>query len=178
MSGMGTSTSFRPSSETPWALRVERTATSLMPRRVLTAIFLPARSATVLIFGSSVSNWPEPSCSSLSDARAPTETIRTGTPLLLAISRLTRLEYPNWKSPLTTAGTMAAPPCEFWVVTWRPCLAKKPFLMPSCTGAMSMMGMTPSLILTGPEPSSPLPLPLPFDPQAVTAVRARVATAA
>lgn len=40
------------------------------------------------------------------------------------------LENPNWNWPLTTPGTMAAPPCARVIDSFRPCLLKKPSFWP------------------------------------------------
>jgi hypothetical protein len=92
MVGMGTSTSSTSLRASPFFLRTDATATSLMPLRVLTATFLPLRSATLAISGSRVISCPDPSSMTSSDARAPTDTIVTGTPFSRATRRLTMLE--------------------------------------------------------------------------------------
>ena len=76
-----------------------------------------------------------------------------------AISSETVLEKPMSKSPLITAGVIAAPPAANCGSSLIFCSSKKPFLRPRKTGATSAIGIRPIFSVTG-LAASPLPPPL------------------
>ena len=110
MSGNGISVYLILETSTPFFSSVALIVTSQMLLSVLAAIVLPSRS-----FGSLMS---EPLGISTSahgllisgPPSTPWETIWTGRPLEAAISSETVFEKPKSKSPLITAGVIAAPP--------------------------------------------------------------------
>ena len=68
-----------------------------------------------------------------------------GSPRDWAISSEVTLLNPNWNWPLTTPGTIAAPPWPVSMVRSMPRLEKNPFSLPRWMGATSRIGMTPTL---------------------------------
>ena len=91
----------------------------------------------------------------------PWETICTGSPFEAAISSETVFEKPMSKSPLITAGVIAAPPAANCGSSSIPCSLKKPCLMPTKTGATSAIGISPILTFSG---CSGVPPPPPLSP--------------
>lgn len=78
--------------------------------RVLTATFLPSRSLAVFSGLFPFTTMPAKSPPSLPVEATPLATALTGTFLSAAIISEVTLEKPNWNWPLTTPGTIAAPP--------------------------------------------------------------------
>src|SRR5919205_323998 len=138
---------------------------------VLTAIFLPSRSLAVLIGPLPLtSRTPHAFFGSLAP-KSPWATILSGKPF----------ETPNWKSPLTTEGTMTAPPWANCVLTLSRCCLKKPFLIPRNRGAKSAIGITPTVTVVAfceppPPPPPEEPLPPPPQPAAASAALATSTT--
>jgi hypothetical protein len=58
------------------------------------------------------------------------DTTLSGSPRDWAISSEVTLLNPNWNCPLTTPGTIAAPPCPVSMVSSIPRLEKNPFSFP------------------------------------------------
>ncbi len=116
------------SSGSPPAVRTEaRTAVSLMFFRVLMATFLPSSS-----FADPTGLSPLTVSAAKSLPASPVEampfaTARTGTLLDWAIISEVMLEKPNSNWPLTTPGTMAAPPCALEKSSFSPRSLKNPF---------------------------------------------------
>jgi hypothetical protein len=129
MSGKASSTNLIDEGSPP-ALRTEaRMVVSPMFLRVLTATRLPARSAAVLIEASRVTTPPK-SALSLPVEATPLDTTLRGSPRDWAISSEVTLLNPNWNWPLTTPGTIAAPPWPLSRVSSMLRLVKKPFCLP------------------------------------------------
>src|SRR5215216_504145 len=168
MSGNGISVYLSLETSTPFSSSVALIVTSQMLLSVLAAIVLPSRSFGLLMsdpFGIST----------------PWETICTGSPLEAAISSETVFEKPMSKSPLMTAGVIAAPPAANCGSSLIPCSLKKPCLMPTNTGATSAIGISPILTVSGfsgvPPPPPPEPPSSPH-PVATTTAAASIASAA
>ena len=107
-----------------------RIVTSQTFLRVLTAIVLPSRSFGCLIGPSLSTSRSAHASSSVLPPSTPWLMIVTGRSFEAAISSETVFEKPIWKSPLSTAGVMAAPPsasCGSILSCWS---SKKPCLMP------------------------------------------------
>ncbi|RAJ86882.1 hypothetical protein K377_02563 [Streptomyces sp. PsTaAH-137] len=98
--------------------------------RVLTATFLPSRSFADFRALPFLTTTAPKSAPSLPVEPTPFATTLMGTPVDWAIIKLVELENPNWNWPLTTPGTMAAPPCAVVIDRVRPCFLKKPCLWP------------------------------------------------
>src|SRR5919202_773861 len=145
---------------------------------VLTAIFLPSRSLAVLIGPLPLtSRTPHAFFGSLAP-KSPWATILSGRPLESAINVETMFEKPNWKSPLTTEGTMTAPPWANCVLTLSRWSLKKPFLIPRNSGATSAIGITPTFtVVACCEPPPPPDEPPPLSPPHPAATRAAQASA-
>ena len=114
ISGKSTSESLTRPGSTPDFSSDALTTTSAMLLSVLTATVLPARSSTSRIGPSAVtisapkSSWPA------SWAEVPGAIASIGSPLEAAMSSETTFEPPTWTLPLTSAGTVAAPPWAVW----------------------------------------------------------------
>ena len=104
--------------------------TSQMFLSVLTAIVLPSRSLGSLIGPSLSTSRSAHASSSVLPPSTPWLMIVTGSSFDAAISSETVLEKPIWKSPLSTAGVIAAPPSASCGSISRFCSSKKPCLMP------------------------------------------------
>src|SRR5215211_6098061 len=181
MSGNGISVYLSLETSTPFSSSVALIVTSQMLLSVLAAIVLPSRSFGLLMSDPlGISTSAHGSLAS-GPPRTPWETICTGSPLEAAISRETVLEKPMSKSPLMTAGVIAAPPAANCGSSLIPCSLKKPCLMPTNTGATSAIGISPILTVSGfsgvPPPPPPEPPSSPH-PVATTAVAASIASAA
>src|SRR3954454_23385679 len=135
---------------------------------VLTATVLPASCLTSRIglplatMSAPKSFLPEP-CADVPGAIAS-----TGRPFDAAISSDTTFEPATWILPLTSAGTVAAPPCEVCRSILRPCLSKNPFAIPNPTNADGTPAVSCTCRVVGPElepavepPPSDEPLPPP-----------------
>src|SRR5215211_4556851 len=114
MSGNGISVYLSLETSTPFSSSVALIVTSQMLLSVLAAIVLPSRS-----FGSLMSEPLGISTSAHGLLRSgppstPWEMICTGSPFEEAISSETVFEKPMSKSPLSTAGVIAAPPAANW----------------------------------------------------------------
>ncbi len=81
---------------------------------VLTATFFPARSLGDLTGLSPLTTTPPKSAPAFPVEATPLATARTGTLRLRATISDVVLLNPNWNCPLTTPGTIAAPP---WLVS-------------------------------------------------------------
>ncbi|GAB3565546.1 hypothetical protein GCM10027445_11190 [Amycolatopsis endophytica] len=97
---------------------------------VLTATFLPARSAAVLIGLSGLTTTAPKSLPCMPVEELPELTTFTGRPWDWASSSDVVLLKPNWNCPLITPGTIAAPPCAVSSVRSRCCSLKNPLLTP------------------------------------------------
>ena len=130
MSGKGTSVNLSLSTSTPSFSSEALIVTSQMFLRVLTAMVLPSRSLPLLIGPSFSTRRSAQASFSVLPASTPWLMISTGRFFEAAISSEIVFEKPIWKSPLTTAGVMAAPPsANCGLIVSFSCL-KKPFLMP------------------------------------------------
>lgn len=87
---------------------------------VLTATFLPSRSLADLIGLSLFTTTAPKSAFCLPVEPTPLTTTLTGTPLDWATISEVEFEKPNWNWPLTTPGTIAAPPCAMVIDRLRP----------------------------------------------------------
>ncbi len=130
MSGSGTSTNWSVEVSTPSLSSAAVTVSWLMLLSVLMAIVLPSRSAGSWTSLSAATAIAAVSLSASSVAWMPCEMIVTGTFWVWASMSDTTLEKPISWSPLTTAGTIAAPPWATTGVTSRPSSSKKPLEMP------------------------------------------------
>src|SRR3954452_20230873 len=81
----------------------------------------------------------------------------TGRPFDAAISSETTFEPATWILPLTSEGTVVAPPCEGCRLIFRPCLSKKPFEMPKATNAEGTPAVSWTLSVVGPSEPPPEP---------------------
>jgi hypothetical protein len=120
MSGKPTSTNLMVLGSTPCDCSTALITRPPMLLRVFTAIFLPARSAGVLIGESGITSTPLKPGLALSP---PAITVRS-MPWLLARNSDTQLEKAIWMSPETSEGIRAAPPWACWNLTVRPSCLK------------------------------------------------------
>lgn len=97
---------------------------------VLTATFLPSSSFADLRVLPFLTTRAPKSLPETPVEATPLAMAFTGTLLDSASIREVMLEKPNWNWPLTTPGTMAAPPCASVIDSFRPCLLKKPSFWP------------------------------------------------
>src|SRR5215210_4691309 len=179
MSGNGISVYSSLETSTPFFSSVALIVTSQMLLSVLAAIVLPSRS-----FGSLMSEPLGISTSAHGLLRSgppstPWEMICSGSPFEEAISSETVFEKPMSKSPLSTAGVIAAPPAANCGWSSIPCCLKNPCLIPTKTGATSAIGISPILTFSGfsgvPPPPESLSSP---HPVATSTVVASIASAA
>src|SRR5919112_174049 len=157
MSGNGTSVYLILETSTPLASSVALIVTPQMLLRVLTATVLPSRS-----LGSFTGPSPGTSRSAhgldwSGPPSTPWEMIWIGRPFEEAISSEIVFEKPMSKSPLTTAGVIAAPPAANCGSSSMPCSLKKPCLMPTNTGATSAIGISPIWSFSGCDGVPPPP---------------------
>lgn len=94
---------------------------------VLTATFFPSSSFADLIGLPFFTVMAPKSLPATPVEATPLTTAFTGTFWLWAIISEVMLLNPNWNWPLTTPGTIAAPPCAVVMDSFRPRLLKKPF---------------------------------------------------
>jgi hypothetical protein len=130
MSGKGTSANLSASMSTPSFSSDALIVTSQMFFRVLTAIVLPSRSFGSLTGPSFSTSRSAQASSSDLPARTPWLMISTGRFCEAAISSEIVFEKPIWKSPLTTAGVIAAPPSASCGLIVSCSSSKKPCFMP------------------------------------------------
>src|SRR3954447_10485027 len=143
---------------------------------VLTATVLPASCLTSRIglplatMSAPKSFLPEP-CADVPGAIAS-----TGRPFDAAISSDTTFEPATWILPLTSAGTVVAPPCELCRSIFSLCFAKKPFAMPNATNADGTPAVSCTCSVVGPPPEPPPaePPPRPPSPPRRTPRRSRL----
>jgi hypothetical protein len=119
----GSSTSFTLSGSPPAVRTAARTAVSLMFLSVLMATFLPSRSLGDLMALPFFTMRPLKSLPCTPVEAIPLTTALTGTLLVWATINDVTLLKPNWNWPLTTPGTIAAPPCAVEMVSFRPCFS-------------------------------------------------------
>src|SRR5688572_12950680 len=180
MSGNGISVYLSLETSTPFSSSVALIVTSQMLLSVLAAIVLPSRSFGLLMSLSAGISTSAQGLLSSGPPSTPWETICTGSPFEAAISSETVLEKPMSKSPLSTAGVIAAPPAANCGSSSIPCSLKKPCLIPTNTGATSAIGISPILTFSGfsgvpPPPPEPPSSP---HPVATSTVAASIASAA
>ena len=134
MSGNGTSANLSESTSTPSFSSDALIVTSQMFFRVFTAIVLPSRSLAVLTGPSFGTSRSAQASFSVARPSTPWLMIWTGRSLDAAISSEIVFEKPIWKSPLSTAGVIAAPPSASCGSIVSFSSLKKPLLHPQVEG--------------------------------------------
>lgn len=130
MSGNGSFTNSIDSGSMPAFSAEARTASSTTFWNVLTATFFPARSRTDLIgLPAPTINAPKSSPSTPVEL-VPLLTTFAGRPSDCASNRVTTLLKPNCWLPLSTDGTVSAPPSAGWSVSSMFRSARKPLSFP------------------------------------------------
>ncbi|MCY1240676.1 hypothetical protein D9M72_535320 [compost metagenome] len=98
--------------------------------RLFTETVLPARSFADWMLEPAGTTTPPMSLPFSPVVDAPLATNFRSRPLSLATMTEIRFENAKSKLPLTTPGTIAAPPVAVWMSSWRPSSLKKPCLSP------------------------------------------------
>src|SRR5690625_1220814 len=175
--GDGTSPKSTPELSLPSCSIAYLTVVSPMFFRLFTETFAPSRSAGVLIGESSGTTTALKSFFASPVVDTPLTTNWRSRPCSAATMSDTTLPNAKSKSPLTTPGTAAAPPLVVSIERSMPSSSKKPLSSPSQMGAVSTIGMTPTLRST--SPSEPASFPSVSPPHALVASKAaQTATAA
>lgn len=115
--------------------------------RVFVATVLPWRSSALRIGLSAGTITADSAFEPVAAATLPGLTMRTGRPLARAITSEVTLDPARSRSPLTTEGSVAAPPVlsAACTSTSRPYCSKKPLAIPICRGAASAIGIEATL---------------------------------